>query len=266
VHGRDESLSRLPSAAEPTQPITICQLDFLDSTTIHDHPILHALITTDWNDLPTETSNGDIANDERFRTCYRNTITDDTSVLSVDDHQEANELLHAVQFPDPHESTYSNYDDVDTDPSTTTSINELSALDDQLQQLGLTRSEYYARLRIDESAIFDNDVTIHAHFDGGSMASTTDKQHCLWHYRDFDATEHPQMLQVADRHQHRPLGIGFLRVPITSRADDSTSCLVRCLFTPTLPATIVSPHDIGIQYQCIGYSSMSNFDGSNCVV
>jgi hypothetical protein len=38
VHGRDDDISRLPSAAEPTQRNTLqlCQIDLIDTTDIND--------------------------------------------------------------------------------------------------------------------------------------------------------------------------------------------------------------------------------------
>jgi hypothetical protein len=93
------------------------------------------------------------------------------------------------------------------------------------------------------------------------MATTTDQCQCLWFYRTFTTTEHPQTLQVADNHKHHPVGFGFLCIPTTTG-----SCFIRCLYTPTLPATIVSPFDAGIQHGCCGYSSASSFDGARCTV
>jgi hypothetical protein len=99
------------------------------------------------------------------------------------------------------------------------------------------------------------------HFNGGSMATTTNQCQCLWFYHVFAESERRQTLQVADNTKHHPVGFGFLCVPTTTG-----SCFIRCLHTPTLPATIVSPFDAGIQHGCCGYSSTSSFDGARCTV
>jgi hypothetical protein len=153
--------------------------------------------------------------------------------------------------------------DIEPTPTETDlNVNILSALDQQLDELGLSRSEFYSNLRSNDN---NRSTELRAHFNGGSMATTTDQLHYLWYYRSFTPNEHPQVLQVADRNRHRPTGIGFLCIPILQRADQTT-CLVRCLYTPTLPAMIVSPFDLGTQYQCNGYSYESRFNGSECTV
>jgi hypothetical protein len=40
--------------------------------------------------------------------------------------------------------------------------------------------------------------------------------------------------------------------------------MVLCYYTPTLPAMIISPNDMGHQLSCHSYTSISNFDGIDC--
>jgi hypothetical protein len=40
--------------------------------------------------------------------------------------------------------------------------------------------------------------------------------------------------------------------------------MVTCYLTPSLEATIISPDAIGHEFQCHGYTSVSNFDGVGC--
>jgi hypothetical protein len=250
VHGRDEPLSRLPSAAEPVQlNETIHQIDVLDFTTCNDEPLLHADINTEWDDnhaameLDSPRFDVGLSPHEWIDDSDLNTYTD------LLNH------LQPVELPTPM-STYINENNATT--PTTTPTYALSALDDQINELGITKTEFYDRLRSQNTINTAN--RIRAHFDGGSMATTTDQLHCLWFYKELRPTDQFRTLQVADNHRHCPTGIGFLCFPTAS--DDK--CFIRCLYTPSLPATIVSPHDAGIQYKCTGYSCASNFDGSDC--
>jgi hypothetical protein len=158
--------------------------------------------------------------------------------------------------------TFLSNDIENTATETNPNVDTLLALDHQLNELGLSRSEFYSKLRHNNNSCR---TKLRAHFDGGSMATTTNQLHYLWYYRSFEPNEHPQALQVADRNCHQPTGTGFLRIPILQRAEQTT-CLVQCLYTPTLPATIVLPFDLGIQYRCNGYSCASKFSGSACTV
>jgi hypothetical protein len=42
--------------------------------------------------------------------------------------------------------------------------------------------------------------------------------------------------------------------------------MVFCLYTPSLPATIVSPFSLGLQLHSRGYTCVSNFDSCDCTV
>jgi hypothetical protein len=255
VAGRDDlRISRLPSAAEPTPTTipTICQIDIIDTTTVVDYEILPDASI----DITPVQHNEFDENFDNFQLI--NTIVDNNQESDHDyeTDEDLQTILSPVQLPD-----FTQYQPIQQHDESTLSINVLSALDEKLTELGLTRSEFYTQFRADEHSN-TKQKSIRAHFDGGSMATTTDQLHCLWFYHRFTNDETPQQLQVADNHQHCPEGIGFLRIP-TQNLD---SCYVRCLYTPSLPATIVSPYDVGVQYGCCGYSCTSSFDGINCIV
>lgn len=96
------------------------------------------------------------------------------------------------------------------------------------------------------------------------MATTTDILPSLWYYRPFNSLDPLSVpLEVADQHSHLPVGFGFLCIP---SSDPSGHTMVFCLFTPSLPATIVSPFSIGLQFHARGYSCVSDFDSCHCSV
>ena len=95
-----------------------------------------------------------------------------------------------------------------------------------------------------------------AHFDGGSMATTTHDESLVWYRR---RAVNPPILRVADKRAHRPTHQGFLRVP-TSHGTK----LIPTFLTPTLPATIMSPDSACRHFRCQGYTAISNCDGHNC--
>jgi Reverse transcriptase (RNA-dependent DNA polymerase) len=98
-----------------------------------------------------------------------------------------------------------------------------------------------------------------AHADGGSMVSTTHIQEHLWHYQAH--LDHHVLLRVADDHGHSPIGMGYLKIPVSGTLG---SIMFPCYYTPTMPATIISPDAIGRSLGCQGYQSVSNFDGHDC--
>jgi hypothetical protein len=123
------------------------------------------------------------------------------------------------------------------------------------------RSFFYPNMQPDP---FQHCINLPAHFDGGSMATTTDFPYALWYYREFNASDPPQApLEVADQRSHYPIGFGFLAIP---SSDASGHTFVYCLLTPSLPATIVSPFSVGLQYNARGYSCSTDFDTHECCV
>jgi len=95
--------------------------------------------------------------------------------------------------------------------------------------------------------------------DAGSMASTTDRLDFLSNFQSLHDTT--PTLRVADDTPHYPTGIGFLKVPTI---DPPGYASVQTFYTPSLPATILSPTSIASNLKCLGYSSFANLDGQNC--
>jgi len=131
----------------------------------------------------------------------------------------------------------------------------LYALDLYLQDHPSGRPTYYQSALTHISA--DH---LCAHMDAGSMASTTDRLEYLWDVRSLTGTT--TVLRVADDNPHYPVGIGYLRVPTLGSSGSFT--LVRTFYTPTLPATILSPCSIATDLGGEGYSSFANLDGTEC--
>jgi len=98
-----------------------------------------------------------------------------------------------------------------------------------------------------------------AHMDAGSMASTTNSLAFLWEFRPMDGSS--ITLCVADSTPHHPTGIGFLCIPILGPSHFAS---VRTFYTPSLPATIISPSSIATDLGCVGYSSFANLNGVHC--
>jgi hypothetical protein len=222
--------------------------DTLDFSTNSEEPLLQNNVYTQWdidNDLP------DALMSSRLHLGLSPADWIDETDISMHD-------LHPIELPTLLHTAHDDLDCKETSDATPT--HALSALDGKINELGITKTEFYDRFR--SQTTIDTNNGIRAHFDSGSMASTTDQLHCLWFYTELSQFDSVRTLQVADNHQHRPTGIGFLCLPTSSNEQH----FIRCLYTPTLPATIVSPHDAGIQYNCDGYSCASNFDGSNCSI
>jgi hypothetical protein len=253
VPGRDDDdISRLSSAAEPKHTM-ICQIDEIDMSTdtIPKSSVVNAITTAclidDDNPVDFDSPR------------YNVGLSPHDWIYETDDEYDSFDFPQSIQSPilssDHHQFI------TDNSTPTTTPRNALLAIEDQINKLGITKTEFYDNLR-NIYPTLTNRASLRAHFDGGSMATTTDQLCCLWFYKDLNSTDPGRVLQVADNHRHHSKGIGFLRLPTKS----NDTCFVRCLYTPTLPATIVSPHDAGIQYQCSGYSCASNFDGTNCSI
>ena len=194
-------------------------------------------------------------------------LEDDPSIhpfREPDSSQSDDHILHrlcSITVPDP---TITDEDYLTTcahtlDPGT----KALHALDIALQHTGQSRSFYYAALRRDEP-LLNFDAPVRAHMDGGAMASTTNRLDLLWHLQWIPSTQHHLItLKVADNRSHHPTAIGCLHIPTS---DSLGYRLITCYYTPTLPATIISPDAMGVQLDCSGYTSVSNFDGSDCSV
>ena len=97
------------------------------------------------------------------------------------------------------------------------------------------------------------------HLDGGALASTTDRIEYLWCYRhatpEERRTKFPR-LRVADDTVHVPHGIGYLKTPCDNFPG---YVFVETLYTPQIPATILSPDCLARALKCKGYSTYSDF-------
>jgi len=138
---------------------------------------------------------------------------------------------------------------MDVDPAS----KYLYALDLHLFATNLERTQYYV------NASHQTDHLLQAHMDAGSMTSTTNRLDYLWDYKLIDGTS--TTLRVADDTPHHPVGVGFVKVPISGIPN---SLLVRTFYTPTLPATILSPASIASDTGYSGYTSFANLNGQEC--
>ena len=141
------------------------------------------------------------------------------------------------------------------------SVKALHGLDFTLAALGQSRREFYQTFRC-EHPDFNRRHHVQGHLDGGAMATTTNRLHLLWHVEDIP--HRSVILKVADNHPHYPQKQGYLCVPTPDTSTGTT--LVPCYFTPSLPATIISPDAAGRALGCHGYTSLSLFDTGNCEV
>ena len=136
----------------------------------------------------------------------------------------------------------------------------LYLLDLRINATGLSANEYYTKLQAEED-LLSADAPLRVHMDGGSMATTTNRKDYLWHYRPL--RNQAVTLRVADETPHYPTGVGFLRVPSTNAQGFET---VRCYYTPSMNATILSPDAARRQFECRGYTTVSNTVGGSCSV
>jgi hypothetical protein len=91
------------------------------------------------------------------------------------------------------------------------------------------------------------------------MATTTDWLDFLHAYKPTVSLN--VVLCVADNTEHRPIGVGYLKVPDSSPRG---FVMVRCHHTPGLPTTIISPDAIAHAHDCTSYQSVSNLDCTAC--
>jgi hypothetical protein len=175
VPGRgNANLPRLPPAAEPehkqTFTTTICHSDYIDSTTNNtDENLLIANINTTWSPSD-ETTNNTISDIDLH--CFALNSQHDDWIDNFEDLVPCS--LPAVDNTNHH---LSSDDDSVTSEHTPLTMNALSDPDRQLCELGITRSDFYTNLRSTEDSFLQS--TVRAHFDGGSMATTTDQCRCL---------------------------------------------------------------------------------------
>ena len=94
-----------------------------------------------------------------------------------------------------------------------------------------------------------DDLTVgydfYGHMDGGAQASTTDCLEYLFHF--WSLTGAPATLKVADNTPHYPVGSGFLHITANTAVG---YIMAPTFYMPTLPATIISPSDLGSKLGC----------------
>jgi hypothetical protein len=165
--------------------------------------------------------------------------------------------VHSTALPDSDMAFLDAY--IDTlDPGS----RALYALDFKVREMKIPRSLVYQQLRAEEASLGPS-APARAHMDGGAMASTTDRLDYLWHVTSFDPSHRTPVLRVADDRDHTPIAVGYLRIP----TQDSVGFrMTQCYYTPSIPATIVSPDAMGKQFACTGYTSVSQFYGGPCSV
>jgi hypothetical protein len=132
----------------------------------------------------------------------------------------------------------------------------LYAMEHRIRETGLDRNTLYREARSKEAILRDVDRTC-AHMDNGSMVCTTNVTLLLWY---TTRVRNPPALKVADNHMNYPMHQWYLRIPIHGGIE----LMLTCYPTPLLEATIVSPDPIGCEFQCHGYTRVSNFDGVGC--
>jgi len=140
------------------------------------------------------------------------------------------------------------------------SINELTpaqralhALDLHLSETKISHSEFYSAQQSVQG------TSLRGHMDGGAQASTTDCLDYLFHYRSLPAKS--ATLKVADNTPHYPIGSGYLRVAAYTV---SGYIMVPTFYTPTLPATIVSPSDLGSKLGCSSFTTFASLSDMEC--
>ena len=130
----------------------------------------------------------------------------------------------------------------------------LYALDLCLQETQSNCSTFYT-----ETVVFSPGPLLLAHMDAGSMANTTNRSDYLWDFKLLHSSA--TTLRVADDTPYHPTGIGFLKVPTLGLP---SFLLIHTFYTPSLPATILSPASITSDAGYIGYTSFARLDGQDC--
>jgi len=137
----------------------------------------------------------------------------------------------------------------------------------KLVQTGRSRVEVYKEVCQVSGKAFDYDSSdntngqLCGHMGGGSMVNICHHSALFWgKIHSFKESEHP-ILQVADKFEHHAQGWGYIHIPLDTMYGYAK---VRCLYTPSLEADILSPDYSGKFLHCRGYVSVSNFDGQGC--
>jgi len=131
----------------------------------------------------------------------------------------------------------------------------LHALDLHLCQTQSSWLQFYAMLS-------DNmEHELCGHMDGGAQASTTNHLEYLFHYHLLG--KNSTTLKVADDTPHYPVGLGFLRITADT---DLRYVMVPTFYTPTLPATIISPSNLGSKMSCASFTTFASLTDKDCSI
>ena len=253
----DRANARLPPAdkVRSSSPVAVFEIDYVDMIDVaSSDPALDGFFASSGHVDPGQ-SPPDPSEDDNHHLDLFDAVNDDDSASPSFFDSSYDAVLFPAAVPRP---TMSDKDLMTAcanalDPGT----RALHALDLKLRVIGQHRSAFYGQLRQDVPT-----VVACAHADGGSMATTTDRLDLLWHVKWIPEGERRNTaLRVADDRAHHPTAQGFLRVPTDSI---SGFRMVRSYYTPTLPATILSPQAMGSLFHCRGYISISSFDGTDC--
>ena len=127
-------------------------------------------------------------------------------------------------------------------------VNFVNSMKLLVQKVGTNCSTCYRELRQLGETIGSKSAVC-AHLDGGAMTLTTDLLNTLWYTR---AIPHGSIvLAVADNRKHYPTKQGYLCVPTLGSTGGHV--LILCYYTPTLPATIISPDAAGRALHCSSF-------------
>ena len=186
--------------------------------------------------FPWCTSSPSSSDDDDLPLLYYDIDADDDSVLKP--------IVDIVSDPVLYSNSYS------IDPTS----HYLYALDLCLQETQSNHSTFYT-----ETAVFPPGPLLLMHMDVGSMANTTNRSDYLWDFSSLHGSN--TTLCVADDTPHQPTGIGFLKVPTLGLPG---FLMIRTFYTPSLPATILSPASITSDAGYISYTSFAKLDSQDC--
>ena len=127
---------------------------------------------------------------------------------------------------------------------------------EDVQSMGISAVQYYKDLEV-QSVHLSKAIPPKGHVDGGALATTTNRLQYIWSYHEFTSAERKKVsrLRVADDTIHVPTGMGYLKVPCRTAPG---FLFVRTFFTPEIPATILSPHEMCKTMGCAGYATYSD--------
>ena len=126
-------------------------------------------------------------------------------------------------------------------------VQALYGFSDLLVRQAISVDEFYTALVTDPTA------APRAHYDGGAQGSTTNRRDALSDY--VSVPKGGKVFRVADGTLHASVGYGYVKL----RAKSGRVLRHRMWYTPTIPATVISPPALGREYCCDGYVSVGMF-------